>query len=162
MAPFRSIDKRTALSAMRALANVFLSKNCRFVLEDGVLSYYKHQDDAGSACRGAINMRIAKLHMDPKDKLQFEIHGKSSVKYSLKANHQVEAKRWFWALNNAIQWAKDEAKEEQRRQQQETLALREARNEQLERQKSREAEVRSLEHLRSETCALADTLSENI
>lgn len=86
-----------------------------FVLEDGVLSYYKHQDDAGSACRGAINMKIAKLQMDPKDKLHFEIHGKSSVRYDLKANHQVEAKRWFWALNNAIQWTKDEAKEEQKR-----------------------------------------------
>jgi len=81
-----------------------------FVLEDGVLSYYKQQDDAGSACRGAINMRIAKLHMDPKDKLAFDIQGKSSVKYSLKANHQVEAKRWFWALNNAIQHAKDETR----------------------------------------------------
>ncbi|KAK5122630.1 hypothetical protein LTR85_003893 [Meristemomyces frigidus] len=109
-----------------------------FVLEDGVLSYYKHQDDAGSACRGAINMRIAKLHMDPKDKLLFEILGKSSVKYNLKANHQVEAKRWYWALNNAIQWAKDEAKEEQKRQQQETAAIREARNEQY---KAREADV---------------------
>ena len=83
-----------------------------FVLEDGVLSYYKHQDDAGSACRGAINMRIARLHMDPQDKTRFEIHGKSSVKYHLKANHVVEAKRWFWSLNNAIQSAKDEAKED--------------------------------------------------
>ncbi|WPH03546.1 Hypothetical protein R9X50_00642600 [Acrodontium crateriforme] len=101
-----------------------------FVLEDGVLSYYKHQDDAGSACRGAINMRIAKLHMDAKDKLMFEIHGKSSVKYSLKANHQVEAKRWYWALNNAIQWSKDEAKEEQKKQQQDNLAIRDARLEQ--------------------------------
>ncbi|OAP64052.1 hypothetical protein AYL99_00024 [Fonsecaea erecta] len=86
-----------------------------FVLEEGVLSYYKHQDDAGSACRGAINMRIAKLHMDPQDKTRFEIHGKSSVKYHLKANHVVEAKRWFWALNNAIQFTKDEAKEEEKR-----------------------------------------------
>lgn len=86
-----------------------------FVLEDGVLSYYKHQDDIGSACRGAINMRIAKLHMDPQDKQRFEIHGKGSVKYHLKANHVVEAKRWYWTLNNAIQWAKDEAREEDRR-----------------------------------------------
>ncbi|PWW79793.1 hypothetical protein C7212DRAFT_355555 [Tuber magnatum] len=86
-----------------------------FVLEDGVLSYYKHQDDIGSACRGAINMRIAKLHMDPQDKQRFEIHGKGSVKYHLKANHVVEAKRWFWTLNNAIQFAKDEAREEERR-----------------------------------------------
>ena len=87
-----------------------------FVLEDGVLSYYKHQDDAGSACRGAMNMRIAKLSMDSstQDKTRFEIQGKSSVKYHLKANHSVEAKRWFWALNNAIQWAKDEIKEEKR------------------------------------------------
>ncbi|KAK5951540.1 hypothetical protein OHC33_007596 [Knufia fluminis] len=85
-----------------------------FVLEDGVLSYYKHQDDAGSACRGAINMRIARLHMDAQDKTRFEIIGKSSVKYHLKANHVVEAKRWFWALNNAIQYTKDEAKEEKR------------------------------------------------
>lgn len=112
-----------------------------FVLEDGVLSYYKHQDDAGSACRGAINMRIAKLTMDPKDKLLFEIQGKSSVKYLLKANHPIEAKRWFWVLNNAIQWAKDEAREEERRHKQETVAIREARSEQLERHRTRDADV---------------------
>lgn len=106
-----------------------------FVLEDGVLSYYKHQgmsrdttppwgnvkltllylDDTGSACRGAINMKVAKLNMDLQDKTRFAIHGKSSVKYHLKADHAVEAARWFWALNNAVQWAKDEAKEEEKR-----------------------------------------------
>jgi hypothetical protein len=74
------------------------------------------KDDAGSACRGAMNMRIAKLSMDAQDNTRFEIQGKSSVKYHLKANHSVEAKRWFWALNNAIQFSKDEAKAEQRRQ----------------------------------------------
>lgn len=115
-----------------------------FVLEDGVLSYYKHQgmlkilhiryiryiakltatDDAGSACRGALNMRISKLYMDPQDKTRFEIQGKSSVKYHLKANHIVEAKRWFWALNNAIQWTKDEAKEEEKQKQRNAEILR--------------------------------------
>ena len=104
-----------------------------FVLEDGVMSYYKHQDDAGSACRGAINMKIAKLHMDAQDKLRFEVHGKSSVKYHLKANHQVEAKRWFWALNNAIQWAKDEAREEQKRTERSAEAMRQAKSGQVDR-----------------------------
>ena len=85
-------------------------------------------DDAGSACRGAINMRIAKLHMDPQDKTRFEIHGKSSVKYHLKANHVVEAKRWFWALNNAIQWTKDEAKEEERKKKEKVDMLQQARS----------------------------------
>lgn len=102
-----------------------------FVLEDGVLSYYKHQDDAGSACRGAINMRIATLYVDPKDKTNFEIQGKSSVKYHLKANHVVEAKRWFWALNNAIQWTKDEAKETEKQKQRMEEMLRQAKAGQL-------------------------------
>lgn len=84
-------------------------------------------------------MRIAKLHMDPKEKLTFEVHGKSSVKYHLKANHEVEAKRWFWALNNAIQWSKDEAKDEVKRQQLEHDRLREARNEQLEKNQTRQS-----------------------
>ena len=102
-----------------------------FVLEDEVLSYYKHQDDAGSACRGAINMKIARLHMDPSDKTRFEIHGKSSVKYHLKANHVVEAKRWFWALNNAIQYSKDEAKEDERRRTKDSEKLRHIKNDSL-------------------------------
>jgi ankyrin repeat protein len=102
-----------------------------FVLEDGVLSYYKHQDDAGSACRGAINMRIAKLIMDPTEKQKFEILGKSSVKYHLKANHEVEAKRWFWALNNSIQWTKDQAKEEEKQKAQSAERLKQAKAEHL-------------------------------
>lgn len=100
-----------------------------FVLEDGVLSYYKHQDDAGSACRGAINMRIAKLHMSPDEKTKFEIIGKSSVKYTLKANHEVEAKRWFWALNNSIQWTKDQLKEEEKQRARNAELLKQAKAE---------------------------------
>ncbi|TVY59540.1 Oxysterol-binding protein-like protein, partial [Lachnellula suecica] len=100
-----------------------------FVLEDGVMSYYKHQDDAGSACRGAINMRIAKLNMDPTEKTKFDIIGKSSVKYHLKANHEVEAKRWFWALNNSIQWTKDQAKAENEQRQKSAELLRAAKAE---------------------------------
>ncbi|KAL8852584.1 MAG: hypothetical protein Q9221_002580 [Calogaya cf. arnoldii] len=102
-----------------------------FVLEDGVLSYYKQQDDADAACRGAINMRIAKLHMDAQDKTRFEIEGKSSVKYHLKANHVVEAKRWFWVLNNAIQWTKDEAKADERKRQKSAEALRQAKSDKV-------------------------------
>lgn len=77
-------------------------------------------------------MRIARLSMDAQDKTRFEILGKSSVKYHLKANHVVEAKRWFWSLNNAIQWAKDEAKEEERQRSQNAEVLRQAKMEQNE------------------------------
>lgn len=68
-------------------------------------------------------MRIAKLHIDPADKQRFEIHGKGSVKYHLKANHIVEAKRWYWTLNNAIQQAKDEARLDERKKQEDAEVM---------------------------------------
>ncbi|TVY50842.1 Oxysterol-binding protein-like [Lachnellula cervina] len=123
-----------------------------FVLEDGVMSYYKHQDDTGSACRGAINMRIAKLNMDPTEKTRFEIIGKSSVKYHLKANHEVEAKRWFWALNNSIQWTKDQAKEEDRQRQKSVELLRQAKLEH-----STGSKDPSTTDLASDTASIAET-----
>ncbi|KAJ4504172.1 hypothetical protein HRR83_008580 [Exophiala dermatitidis] len=127
-APDTSKDAREMKGYLKKWTNYTSGYKLRwFVLEEGVLSYYKHQDDAGSACRGAINMRIARLHMDPQDKTRFEIQGKSSVKYHLKANHVVEAKRWFWALNNAIQYAKDEAREEEKRRTLDNDTLRHAR-----------------------------------
>jgi oxysterol-binding protein 1 len=89
-------------------------------------------------------MRIASLQLDPDDKLRLEIRGKASVKYHLKANHEVEAKRWYWSLNNAIQWTKDEDKEEQKRQRFETDELRKAKMEQLERTKTAGSEAGSL------------------
>lgn len=39
----------------------------------------------------------------------------------------VEAKRWFWALNNAIQWTKDESREAERHKQRMEELLRQAR-----------------------------------
>lgn len=132
-APLAGKDAREMRGYLKKWTNYTSGYKLRwFVLEDGVLSYYKHQDDAGSACRGAINMKIARLNMDAQDKTRFEIHGKSSVKYHLKANHVVEAKRWFWSLNNAIQWAKDEAKEEERQRNQNAEALRQAKMDQCE------------------------------
>ncbi|KAL0937619.1 oxysterol binding protein [Colletotrichum truncatum] len=128
-----------------------------FVLEDGVLSYYKHQDDAGSACRGAINTRIAKLHMSADEKTKFEIIGKSSVKYTLKANHEVEAKRWFWALNNSIQWTKDQAKEEERQRQRGAELLRQAKAEQA----GKSPEL-SINEAASESASVADTRSSSV
>lgn len=82
-----------------------------FVLENGVLSYYKRQDDTDRACRGSINMKKAGVHLDSSEKTRFEINmDGSSTKFHLKANHKVETNRWVWALTNAIQYSKDQEK----------------------------------------------------
>ncbi|KAF8939276.1 hypothetical protein BGZ47_008232 [Haplosporangium gracile] len=78
-----------------------------FVLEDGILSYFHNQEDAGNACRGSINLRIAKVWIDSSDKQRFDIIGKGSIRYHLKAGHATEAKRWILALTQSKQWIED-------------------------------------------------------
>ncbi|KAF9188730.1 hypothetical protein BGZ50_001175 [Haplosporangium sp. Z 11] len=78
-----------------------------FVLEDGILSYFHNQEDAGNACRGSINLRIAKVWIDSSDKQRFDIIGKGSIRYHLKAGHANEAKRWILALTQSKQWIED-------------------------------------------------------
>ncbi|KAJ1738918.1 hypothetical protein LPJ78_005359 [Coemansia sp. RSA 989] len=92
-----------------------------FELEDGVLSYYKNKADAESSCRGAINLRIAKIMMG-KDKAQFEVHGKGSIKYRLKANDPAIAKQWVHLLNVSKQWATERLKRQQNEDEEESHA----------------------------------------
>ncbi|KAF9979011.1 hypothetical protein BGZ73_007112 [Actinomortierella ambigua] len=88
-----------------------------FVLEDGVLSYYHNQEDAGNACRGSINLGIAKLWIDSADKQRFDIIGKGSIRYHLKAGHVNEAKRWILALTQTKQWITDTSNGDKSRRQ---------------------------------------------
>ncbi|KAK3821413.1 MAG: Oxysterol-binding protein-domain-containing protein [Benniella sp.] len=78
-----------------------------FVLEDGILSYFHNQEDAGNACRGSINLRIAKVWIDSNDKQRFDVVGKGSIRYHLKAGHANEAKRWIFALTQSKQWIEE-------------------------------------------------------
>ncbi|KAJ2908101.1 hypothetical protein GGI21_003222, partial [Coemansia aciculifera] len=104
---------RTALSGRAPKFSGELSKWTNYAggwkarwleLEDGVLSYYKNKADADSSCRGAINLRIAKIVM-AKEKSQFEVLGKGSIKYRLRASDPQVAKQWVHLLNVSKQWA---------------------------------------------------------
>ncbi|VDB97082.1 unnamed protein product [Peniophora sp. CBMAI 1063] len=84
-----------------------------FVLKDGVLSYYRHQEDETIASRGSIAMRTAVLRLpSSSDTVRFEVHstpshGHHSVqKWYIKANHPVEATRWTQAIGRAIETAR--------------------------------------------------------
>lgn len=80
-----------------------------FVLDRGVLSYYRAPEDTDNACRGSVSLRIAKLWVDSSDSLRFDIIGKGSVRYHLRADHAVEAKRWVLALTQSKQWLNENA-----------------------------------------------------
>ncbi|KAI0032949.1 Oxysterol-binding protein-domain-containing protein [Vararia minispora EC-137] len=83
-----------------------------FVLKDGVLSYYRHQEDETVASRGSIAMKSAIMRIPNTDNLRFEIHstpsrGHTSVqKWFIRASHPVETSRWTQAIGRAIEYAK--------------------------------------------------------
>lgn len=88
-----------------------------FVLKDGVMSYYRHQEDEQVASRGSISMKTAVLRPPTGgEKLRFEVHstpsrGRTHVqKWYMKANHPVEASRWTQGISRAIEHAKQSCK----------------------------------------------------
>ncbi|CAB4396805.1 unnamed protein product [Rhizophagus irregularis] len=83
-----------------------------FVLENCILSYFKNQDDAGNSCRGSINMKIAKISIDSSDRQRFDIIGKGSIRYHLRANHPSEAKKWTIVLTQSTQWQQQNHRED--------------------------------------------------
>ncbi|GAA5867313.1 hypothetical protein JCM3774_003542 [Rhodotorula dairenensis] len=75
-----------------------------FVLENGILSYYRNQSDEGNVSRGSISMTVAKVEPPGTDKLKFVVGSKidrSSSVY-LKGNHPVEVMRWIDAIRQSI------------------------------------------------------------
>ncbi|ORX96527.1 hypothetical protein K493DRAFT_217361, partial [Basidiobolus meristosporus CBS 931.73] len=74
-----------------------------FILENGVLSYYKSRHEAENSCRGAINLRFARIWIDPNDLTRFDVIGPGTAKYRLRADHAMEVKRWVLALTKSKQ-----------------------------------------------------------
>ncbi|KAL5534160.1 hypothetical protein ACEPAG_621 [Sanghuangporus baumii] len=94
--------------------NVARGYNTRwFVLNNGILSYYRHQDDEQVASRGSIAMKSAMLKYSPSfDKLRFEIHsspGRGQQKWYIKGSHAVEVGRWTHAIAHSIELARRDA-----------------------------------------------------
>ncbi|BEI80271.1 hypothetical protein CcaverHIS002_0108000 [Cutaneotrichosporon cavernicola] len=71
-----------------------------FVLENGVLSYYRNREDEEVACRGSIALATARISPSP-DGTRFEISSKMTTsvpKIIVKSNLRGEIARWAQAI----------------------------------------------------------------
>ncbi|KAG5461260.1 MAG: ankyrin repeat-containing domain protein, partial [Olpidium bornovanus] len=82
---------------------------CRWLQNSMVCFGERKQEDTDNACRGSVSLRIAKLSLDPSDPQKFELVGRGSVRYHLRAEHSVEAKRWIFAITQTKQWLDESA-----------------------------------------------------
>ncbi|WVO21082.1 uncharacterized protein IAS62_002386 [Cryptococcus decagattii] len=77
-----------------------------FVLENGVLSYYRDREDEAVACRGSIAMAVATLHPSS-DGTRFEISSKVSSavpKFIVKSAHRAEIARWVQTIKLNLEY----------------------------------------------------------
>ncbi|XP_061130946.1 oxysterol-binding protein 1-like isoform X1 [Syngnathus typhle] len=70
-----------------------------FVLNNGLLSYYRSQAEMGHTCRGTINLATANIVVE--DSCTFVISNGGAQTYHLKASSEVERQRWITALELA-------------------------------------------------------------
>ncbi|KXN88372.1 hypothetical protein AN958_07415 [Leucoagaricus sp. SymC.cos] len=132
--PTPVLEPPTMKGYLNKYTNVAKGYNTRyFVLNHGVLSYYRHQDDESITSRGSISMKNAYLKTSAQhnptnnstfsnnrnnSSTRFEIHslpaGQSSSsssqqKWYIKASHPTEASRWIQAIRGSIEWYKNAA-----------------------------------------------------
>ncbi|XP_059142601.1 oxysterol-binding protein 1-like isoform X2 [Physella acuta] len=75
-----------------------------FVLQNGLLSYYRNQAEMAHTCRGTINLANAIIHIE--DSTTIVISNGGAQTFHLKAASEVERQKWIMAL----ELAKNEAK----------------------------------------------------
>lgn len=75
-----------------------------FVLENGVLSYYRGPEDEGRQTRGVMHMRYVTVVPDRKERNRFEVisgQGKDALRWFLRSNDVAECTRWIQLLEKA-------------------------------------------------------------
>ncbi|KAK7087619.1 hypothetical protein V1264_021645 [Littorina saxatilis] len=89
-----------------------------FVLQNGLLSYYRNQAEMAHTCRGTINLANALIHTE--DSTTIVISNGGAQTFHLKATSEVERQKWVTALelakSEAIKMMEAESDEEERQQ----------------------------------------------
>ncbi|XP_029648879.1 oxysterol-binding protein 1 isoform X4 [Octopus sinensis] len=70
-----------------------------FVLQNGLLSYYRTQAEMAHTCRGTINLANAFIHTE--DSCTFVITNGGTQSFHLRASSEVERQKWVTALELA-------------------------------------------------------------
>jgi len=73
-----------------------------FVLQNGLLSYYRNQAEMAHTCRGTISLHGALIHTENPASFNFVVsNGGGTQTFHLRASNEVERQKWVTALESA-------------------------------------------------------------
>ncbi|KAJ8912106.1 hypothetical protein NQ315_005442 [Exocentrus adspersus] len=72
-----------------------------FVLENGVLSYYKSQDEVKQGCKGSIKVQACEINVNPIDSTRMDLVIPGEQHLYLRAATSQERQQWLVALGSA-------------------------------------------------------------
>ncbi|XP_066154103.1 pleckstrin homology domain-containing family A member 3-like isoform X1 [Euwallacea fornicatus] len=72
-----------------------------FILENGVLSYYKSQEEVGQGCKGSMKVQACEINVSPIDHTRMDLVIPGEQHMYLKAATPQERQQWLVALGTA-------------------------------------------------------------
>ncbi|KAL4217070.1 Pleckstrin y domain-containing A member 8 [Mactra antiquata] len=71
-----------------------------FVLDNGILSYYKSEDDVNSGCKGSVKMSVCDISVHPTDATRLDLIIPGEQHFYVKAATAQERQEWLVALGS--------------------------------------------------------------
>ncbi|XP_014669282.1 PREDICTED: oxysterol-binding protein homolog 1-like isoform X3 [Priapulus caudatus] len=72
-----------------------------FVLDEGILAYYKSQDEVNQGCKGSIMMAACEIIVHPTDRKRLDLHVPHEQHFYLRAATAQERQQWLIGLGSA-------------------------------------------------------------
>ncbi|BFZ21731.1 hypothetical protein BsWGS_24770 [Bradybaena similaris] len=72
-----------------------------FILDNGVLSYYKSQEDVNNGCKGSIKMAVCDIVVHPTDMTRLDLIIPGEQHYYVKAGTPQDRQSWLIALGSS-------------------------------------------------------------
>jgi hypothetical protein len=72
-----------------------------FILDDGVLSYFKSYEDVSQGCKGSISLNVCEIIVSSSDSTRLDLNVSNEQHLYLKANSEKERQQWLVSLGSA-------------------------------------------------------------
>merc|ERR1712062_248207 len=96
------IDNKTMEGELWKWTNYWNGWQSRwFILDDGVLSYFKSYEEVNQGCKGSISLNVCEIVVNDKEITRFDLNVSNEQYIYMRANSEKERQQWLVALGSS-------------------------------------------------------------